>query len=752
MDILELHQYNQAIGKYKLLSSTAGVGAIITTKMGYYILVSDINKWKFISKAQNVIDEIRNEESDETIWYQKAKKRITNKGLSFIDDKRFVDFLKSEEGMDLKNLVCLIGIPDIAISEIFNTPKWKNHPIANRLKQKEEESKAEDYMVKGTHFPKWFINSKKKLKKYKEWKDLWTSRRERSRFFVPPRDVTTPLTDSNNQQISFKRKDKDGVELPSIKLYKKLKQTNLILICPNGHLSDIPWARFIRWKSERTSNDDVGVNLFDLDKCCPNPDLEWSESTTKSDGYGSIFIECKSCGTGGEKKINLEGINNLKPLCRGQKPWEIDLSQDNDRIPLEPCLEEKQVCSDCKEEHLQAHMRVSLVTGNSVYFANGFSSIYIPQHLIENKKPILIEALKKCEAKFGRYLKVHPNTTKKEYWEELDTNDFIIDNGFIKDGIPTIDLDELKKDFLKIDEINPNADFHEIYRWQEYQCFINNSFISNKEENKGLSFLDIELNNYLNSFFTKIQQIEELKVTQVQMDFSRIRPKERIRVGDEIKVLTEGKNIYSKESSQVFVLPANETYGEGLFFQFREDMIQSWINNVLGQTNRFDRFFEEQDLTLQGASFRQRVKNNGLKHFLIHSFSHLLMRELEFSCGYPTASLKERLYISNNPENQMSGVLIYTAEGAEGSMGGLVWQGQPEKLESLIKKGLERAENCSSDPLCWESDGQGIFGLNLAACFSCSLVSETACEEMNLGIDRRVLVDEEFGYFKSHNL
>jgi hypothetical protein len=47
-----------------------------------------------------------------------------------------------------------------------------------------------------------------------------------------------------------------------------------------------------------------------------------------------------------------------------------------------------------------------------------------------------------------------------------------------------------------------------------------------------------------------------------------------------------------------------------------------------------------------------------------------------------------------------------------------------------------------------ECKGQGIFDLNLSACFSCSLVAETACEEMNLGLDRRVLVDEEFGYFK----
>ena len=34
MKILNQSQYNQGIGKYKLLSSNAGVGSIITTKSG----------------------------------------------------------------------------------------------------------------------------------------------------------------------------------------------------------------------------------------------------------------------------------------------------------------------------------------------------------------------------------------------------------------------------------------------------------------------------------------------------------------------------------------------------------------------------------------------------------------------------------------------------------------------------------------------------------------------------------------------
>ena len=51
MKVLRQNQYNQGVGKYKLLSSTSGVGSIITTKLGSYVLISDINKWRFIKWA-----------------------------------------------------------------------------------------------------------------------------------------------------------------------------------------------------------------------------------------------------------------------------------------------------------------------------------------------------------------------------------------------------------------------------------------------------------------------------------------------------------------------------------------------------------------------------------------------------------------------------------------------------------------------------------------------------------------------------
>jgi hypothetical protein len=727
MQILTTGQYNQGIAKNKLLSSTAGVGAVITTRIGYYILISDMNKWEFVQKAQKKLTEIRDDEMDDSKRYDKARKRIPNEGIEFIDDKRFIEFLREEKG--LQNLICLIGIPNISLNEQFNTPNWKNHPIRKLLG---EDSRAEDFMVKGTHFPKWFISKNNDLRLYKDWKRLWVDNRLPVDQFAPPKDANSPILDSNGKVRTITIRNERQGEV-TYKLYEQLTQTNLILICRNGHLSDIPWPKFLR---ARTMNADM-KDLFSMEDCCARPNLKWTESKTKSEGYGSIYIHCENCGTGkdAKNKINLEGINSTAPFCPGHKPWEIDLGQNNSEIPYERC---------CKgtEKKERGQMQVALVTGNNVYYANGFSSLFIPQDLVQEKGQEINDALTYCNEKYKKRLQRNPDLTKKVFWDTLSKEDIFLDNNLnVKNENEFIDI--LAHEFLKNDVAEKIIDRHEDYRWKENKCFVENPNICDKD---GLIFCDIELPIELTAYFSKIQQVEELKVTQVQLDFNRVKLNERVRIGEEIITSATGQNIFSSEADEIYTLPANEIFGEGLFFQFNDQTILAWIeNNKEALEARYKRFFTQPNLSAQGASIRQRIFNNKYKHFLIHTFSHIIMRELEFSCGYPTASLKERLYISN----RMSGLLIYTAEGSEGSMGGLVWQGQPEKIKDLIIRGLSRAFDCSSDPLCWESEGQGLFELNLAACFSCNLVSETACEEMNLGLDRRSLIDSEFGFFNS---
>ena len=756
MKVLKLNQYNQGVGKYKLLSSTSGVGSIITTKLGSYVLISDINKWRFIKWANSKIEIIRTNNTDDRKVYDISKAEVLNRGLEFIDDQRFIKFIKSEK--NLENLVCLVGIPHMALNESFNTPNWKNHPIRTALQNTGEqyEGVSSHYMINGTHFPKWFKNSDGELKLIREWFAIWE--KECRKYpdtlkldnFAPPRDALSKK--AFIRELNSKNEDGNTIK---IREYKTLEQTNLILICPNGHLSDIPWANYLRWKTEKylrlRPEEDKGENLLSnemVGPCCSNPKLKWTESKTKSEGYGSIYIECNSCGLGSSSdkdkpKINLEGINSLEPYCIGQKPWELDI-ENSSITPYENCF----IRNESKNG--REKMRIALVTANNVYYANGFSSLFIPMHLAENKPKELIEALNILEKKYSKYFE-RTAITREEYWSsKFDFNDFLIDNDINPENEGAFKI-QLESEFLNIANTVEISDKHEEYRWQEYRCFSNHSTLPDIEINKGLRFNDIQLPNELINLFKKIQQVEELKVINVQLDFTRVKPKERIVVNGEVKESSSGQNIFSIDSKELFTLPANESLGEGLFFEFSNEYIDKWISeNVVVLANRFEKYLKEvPNPNSQGLSSKMKIFNNKYKHFLIHSFSHMMMRELEFSCGYPTASLKERLYISTNPEKEMSGLLIYTAEGSEGSMGGLVSQGEPEKVLEIIKKGLERSVNCSSDPLCWESDGQGIFDLNLSACFSCSLVAETACEEMNLGLDRRVLVDEEFGYFKS---
>ena len=204
-------------------------------------------------------------------------------------------------------------------------------------------------------------------------------------------------------------------------------------------------------------------------------------------------------------------------------------------------------------------------------------------------------------------------------------------------------------------------------------------------------------------------------------------------------------------------LPAYVVFGEGLFFQFSEERLASWIANQPKVTERVKRLASNFQRTQERRGGPSREVS--AKLILIHTFSHILMNRLVFECGYSSAALRERLYVSDDEGSKMSGVLIYTAAGdAEGTLGGLVRMGQPGNLEAVVERALHYSTWCSGDPVCMESGavgGQGPESCNLSACHNCALVPETACEEFNRFVDRGLLVGDpsetddigRFGYF-----
>jgi hypothetical protein len=147
----------------------------------------------------------------------------------------------------------------------------------------------------------------------------------------------------------------------------------------------------------------------------------------------------------------------------------------------------------------------------------------------------------------------------------------------------------------------------------------------------------------------------------------------------------------------------------------------------------------------------------GERYVLLHSLAHALIRELALECGYTASSIRERIYASESTDDEpMAGVLLYTAApDSEGTLGGLVSLGEPDELGPLLRHALERAQLCSSDPLCADHEPRSDGSVHAAACHACQFASETSCERGNRFLDRATLVptlkdaagDRRLGYF-----
>ncbi len=127
---------------------------------------------------------------------------------------------------------------------------------------------------------------------------------------------------------------------------------------------------------------------------------------------------------------------------------------------------------------------------------------------------------------------------------------------------------------------------------------------------------------------------------------------------------------------------------------------------------------------------------------MVHTLSHLLLRQVALECGYSSASIRERLYVGT-PAQPTAGFLLSTAASdSEGTLGGLVALGEARFLGRLLGQALEDAETCSSDPLCAERLPEAPSdSLHAAACHACLFASETSCEAGNRWLHRGVLVD-----------
>jgi hypothetical protein len=227
--------------------------------------------------------------------------------------------------------------------------------------------------------------------------------------------------------------------------------------------------------------------------------------------------------------------------------------------------------------------------------------------------------------------------------------------------------------------------------------------------------------------------VKRLREVQALLGFTRVSAPERRDL--------QPRNMVPLAAGELSWMPAAERRGEGIFLQLNEDAVTEWAERV----------DEHHRVLALRAAYQRWLANRGRpadpdfpvpRYVLLHTLSHMLIRQVSLECGYSSASIRERIYVGT-PAAPTAGVLLSTAASdSEGTLGGLVALGERSLLERLLDAALEDAASCSSDPLCAvrvpvaPSDS-----LHVAACHACLFASETSCETGNRWLDRATLVD-----------
>ena len=470
-----------------------------------------------------------------------------------------------------------------------------------------------------------------------------------------------------------------------------------VVACRHGHISDFPWS----WWAHRNARNGM----------CARPTL-FLRSHGSSAALSDLYVECRACEGTHRSLGDAFGAKTFegRRRCPGARPW----------------LRDREDC----EEIPRAIQRGA----SNVHFPVVASALSIP--------PASQPAFQAVE-ELVPMLRHIPESVRMD---ALDG--FAAERGF--------DPAELRAAYeaTQVLQIGDGRYTDEVSRAEEYRALC---MTTQDDPQAGyVPHFQNEVRNAegaVSRWFDLIGSVSRLREVRVLAGFSRIEPfpvaGEKIR-----KAVADGHVSPLAPDPAPDWLPAAEIRGEGIFLRFRSDQVTGWLerNPLLA-----DRAAVLDRVSATVAARRGYTRDYSItpRLLLVHSFSHALIRQLSVDCGYAASSLRERLYVSEPVEGApaMSALLIYTGSpDSDGSLGGLVRMADPALLEEMILRTVAGADWCGSDPVCIEADpaqaGERISG---AACHSCLLLPETACEKFNRELDRTMLIGSHeglwIGYF-----
>lgn len=511
-----------------------------------------------------------------------------------------------------------------------------------------------------------------------------------------------------------------------------MRQMSFVAACDHGHLQDFPWREWVHRDRTPTCSQKLRYyaggsgSLEDITIKCecgknrnllgimsgslPNPE---HPDPTKRDGWSALTSRMLSY-SGSDGVSGDEGSKDADPFyCPGGRVWLGETSGQNCFRPL----------------------RAVLINATNVHYAKLESALWIPGGGADGAFTALRKKLDEASKRLRISLLRSFNIPNEQIVENL-MKEFPGD--FANVDKPTL-LKAVKGESIEgLDSSNLDSVGEEAIRYPEYLKLQESQVPDVTDDHLEVRLAASEqLPERFKKVIASISLVDKLRETRVMAGFTRLIPN---RVGN---APAPANHMWIRPPiiDADKWLPAAVVFGEGIFIRFKEDALEQWEK----RPELLKHLSSLQDRENAAAIRIGRPPNLLSPRFvMLHTLAHVLVRRLAFECGYGSASLRERLYVSNNQETPMAGILIYTASGdCEGSMGGLVRMGEPVHFAKILQLALDEAAWCSSDPVCTESGihgGQGIDGLSIAACHCCALLAETSCEHFNSYLDRSVVV------------
>ena len=418
-------------------------------------------------------------------------------------------------------------------------------------------------------------------------------------------------------------------------------------------------------------------------------------TSTLSDMWVECFCGAKRSMSGATQVQNFEGLS-----CRGTHPFR----------------------PNSRPEHCEKPVIPSQRGASNVYFAVTRSAISIPPW-INPLYNLIDEHLRDIEQ--AKKMAVRLGGTEEDGFQQI-----------YEEYFSRYTREQFDKAYER--RMNNIREFTEIKR-MEYEAITHHDDPTYQSNKKHFKAEEDSLPEYFSRYFSRIIRITRLREVRVLLGFTRVD-------SPEPDADNQPNVVYLSKGKDERWLPAVEVNGEGIFIEFNRQTLNEWLSNP--QVKNISEKYV--------ASYREYCDSKGWTiktdrdavYVLMHTFSHLLIKQMAMSSGYSSSAIRERIYFDDN----MAGILLYTGSSdKEGSLGGLVELGTADQMTNLMRDAFQEALVCTNDPECMNTLPAGK-NSNGAACHSCCMISETACENGNRMLDRGLVVPlaerEETSYFR----